>query len=188
MEQVESNAKTRQEEGDTDAEHGPRPGQEQQQGVMDRGEEEGRERQDESEHHGGEPGVQRQRRQEERCHSLTCRRHLKTWIHGGALALKLSGVINSLPASQRWIFLSTYHTRIPLHTVVKCMFFVEPCGERRRCHDYGSRNKKSKDRFGVRKKVVETAVETHIEKGAGGRLQELTSFLHTCKWPQHEKI
>lgn len=78
MEQVESNAKARQEEGDTDAEHGPRPGQEQQQGVMDGGEEEGRERQDEPEHRGGEPRVQRQRRQEERRHSLTCRRRLKT--------------------------------------------------------------------------------------------------------------
>lgn len=78
MEQVESDAKTRQEEGDADAEHGPRPGQEQQQGVMDGGEEEGRERQDEPEHRGGEPGVQRQRRQEERRHSLTCRCRLKT--------------------------------------------------------------------------------------------------------------
>lgn len=78
MDQVESDAKTRQEEGDTDAEHGPRPGQEQQQGVMDGGEEEGRERQDEPEHRGGEAGVQRQRRQEKRRHSLTYRHRLKT--------------------------------------------------------------------------------------------------------------
>lgn len=79
MEQVQSDTKAGQDEGDADAEKGPRPRQEQQQGVIDGGEEEIREGEGEPEQRGGEPGVQRQRRQEEIRRRLARSYRLKTW-------------------------------------------------------------------------------------------------------------
>lgn len=79
MEHVQGDAEARHQEGDADAEEGPRPRQEQQQQrVIGGGEEESREGQDEPEQGGGEPGVQRQRGQEEGRRRLTCRHCLKT--------------------------------------------------------------------------------------------------------------
>lgn len=63
VQQIQGHTEARQEQGGGDSGDAPGPGQQEQQGVVERGEDESRERQHESEERGGEPGVQRQRGQ-----------------------------------------------------------------------------------------------------------------------------
>lgn len=77
VKQVQRYTETSQQQGGTDAGHAPRPGQEQQQGVMEGAEDESGDGQDESDQRGDQPGVQRQRRQEERHRCLAHGRCLK---------------------------------------------------------------------------------------------------------------
>lgn len=66
VKEVNSHVEAAQQQGGADGEEAPRPGQEEQEGVVEAAQDEGRGGQDESDQRGGQPGVQRQRGHEER--------------------------------------------------------------------------------------------------------------------------